>query len=250
MGSLTFTSRIMESGITGEPMSDIASNVRSIRERISSAAAECGRSAGEITLIAISKTFPVEAIAAALAAGVECIGENRVQEAEPKILHFQGIASPEWHMVGHLQSNKARRAAELFHMIHSVDGARLARKLSAAASDIGKTLRILLQTDLGGEETKFGLAVDRIRETVEEIAGLPGLRLDGLMTLPPFFQEPERTRPFFARLREVGERLEHEQPGCLGRKHLSMGMTHDFEVAIAEGSTMVRIGTAIFGRRT
>jgi PLP dependent protein len=230
-------------------MNDIAHNIQSIRERIAKVATECGRSSEGIMLLAVSKTFTVESIFQAAQAGVSQFGENRVQEAEGKIDHFRKIPNLEWHLVGHLQTNKARRAAELFDVIQSVDDIRLAEKLNHASLEIGKTLSVLLQVDLGGEETKFGADSAQIREIASAVSGLKGIRLDGLMTIPPYFEDPERSRPFFAKLRELREMLESERPGCLGQQHLSMGMSHDFEAAIREGATIVRIGTAIFGLR-
>ncbi len=230
-------------------MEDIASNIQRVRERITRAASLCGRSESEITLLAVTKTFPVAMITEAIGAGLVHLGENRVQEAEPKIRSLSGRADLEWHLVGHLQSNKARLAAELFHAVHSLDSVKLAKKLSQACLETGKSLSVLIQVDLGEEPTKFGVPRDLVRELASEIGRLPGLRLDGLMTIPPFFQDSDQTRPFFAELREIRDRLEHESPGCLGEKHLSMGMSHDFEIAIAEGATIVRIGTAIFGSR-
>ncbi len=227
----------------------IEHNIRSVKNRIADAATACGRSPEEITLLAISKTFSVESISHAAAAGLSKFGENRVQEAEDKILHFRERSEFEWHLVGHLQSNKARRAAELFDVIHSLDGIRLAAKLNQACLEIGKRLSVLLQVDLGREETKFGADPERVREIVETLLLHEGLRLDGLMTIPPFLEDPEQVRPYFVRLRELRDALESEQPGCLGRRHLSMGMSHDFEVAIREGATIVRIGTSIFGAR-
>jgi pyridoxal phosphate enzyme (YggS family) len=230
-------------------VNNIAQNIRLIRDKIASAAESCNRSPDEILLLAISKTFPVEAIARAAEAGVHQFGENRVQEAESKILHFRQTLQLEWHLVGHLQSNKAKRAAELFSVIHSVDSLKLARRLSEASLQIGKHLSVLLQVDLGGEPTKFGADPGKIRNLVEEITSLGGIRLDGLMTIPPYFEDSDQSRPFYATLREIRDRLESEKPGCLGRKHLSMGMSHDFEAAIQEGASIVRIGTAIFGVR-
>jgi len=227
----------------------IARNIKSIRERIARTADSCGRRPEEIILLAISKTFPCEAIAGAMAAGIDRFGESRVQEAESKIFRFGGSAKPEWHLIGHLQSNKARRAAELFDVIQSVDSVKLAERISQAALELGKTIPILLQADLGDEETKFGAPPDEVREIIEAISGFKGVRLDGLMTIPPYFENQEDARPYFRRLRELGEKLETEQPGCLGKRHLSMGMSHDFEAAIREGATIVRVGTAIFGTR-
>jgi len=230
-------------------VNNIVRNIQSIRERIARAADACGRSAGEIALLAISKTFPKESISQAAEAGVNKFGENRVQEAEGKIPYFRDILKLEWHLVGHLQSNKTRRAAELFDVIHSIDSVKLASRLNQASLEIGKTLSVLLQVDLAGEETKFGADPVQIREIVEAISGFTGIRLDGLMTIPPFFEDPEQARPYFAKLRELREMLESEQPGCLGLRHLSMGMSNDFEAAIREGATIIRIGTAIFGSR-
>ena len=230
-------------------MNTVLHNVQLIRERIIRAAASCGRSPEEIVLLAISKTFPVESICAAAAAGVQKFGENRVQEAELKIPQLRETHKLEWHLVGHLQSNKARRAAELFDMVHSLDSLKLASRLNQASLEIGKTLSVLLQVDLGKEETKFGADPDQIRELAEAISSLKGIKLDGLMTIPPYFEDPEDVRPYFAKLRKLRDTLESEQPGCLGQQHLSMGMSHDFETAIREGATIVRVGTAIFGSR-
>lgn len=216
---------------------------------MATAAASCNRSPDAIMLLAISKTFPVEAISQAVEAGLHQFGENRVQEAEGKILHFRQMPKLEWHLVGHLQSNKAKRAAELFDVIHSIDSVKLAVRLSLASLEVGKRLSVLIQVDLGGEETKFGADPGRIREIVEAISNLEGIRLNGLMTIPPFFEDPDQSRPFYAKLRELRDMFESEQPGCLGQQHLSMGMSHDFEAAIQEGATILRIGTAIFGVR-
>jgi pyridoxal phosphate enzyme (YggS family) len=230
-------------------MNTIACNIRLVREGIARAAASCGRSPDTIILLAISKTFSGEHISQAAAAGVQKFGENRVQEAEGKIPRFRGIPNLEWHLVGHLQSNKTRRAAELFDVVHSLDSVKLAAKLNQASLEVGKTLSVLLQVDLGGEETKFGADPDHAREIIAGMPDFKSIRLDGLMTIPPFFEDPEQARPYFARLFELREKLELEQPGCLGQRHLSMGMSHDFEAAIREGATIVRIGTAIFGSR-
>jgi PLP dependent protein len=231
-------------------MDHIAQNLQYIRERIAQAAAACGRSLDEISLLAISKNFPKEFVVRAAEAGVHMFGENRVQEAEEKIPSLAGIPDLQWHLVGHLQTNKARRAAELFDVVHSLDNMKLAARLNQASLEAGKVLSVLLQVDLGNEETKFGAEPDRIREIIAALGDCRSLRLDGLMTIPPFFEDPEIVRPYFARLRKIREELESEQPGCLGLKHLSMGMSHDFEQAIREGATILRIGTAIFGSRT
>jgi len=230
-------------------MNSIAQNIQSIRERVAQAAAQSNRSPEEIALLAVSKTVSVRSISQAADSGVRQFGENRVQEAEGKITSLRGIPDLEWHLIGHLQSNKARHAAELFDVIHSIDSVKLAAKVSEARLEIGKTMSVLLQVDLAGEETKFGADPVHVREIVEAMLGFKGIRLDGLMTIPPFFEDPEDVRPYFVKLRELRDRLESEQPGCLGRRHLSMGMSHDFEIAIREGATIVRIGTAIFGAR-
>ena len=227
----------------------IARNIQRILERVTRTAESCGRRPEEITLLAISKTFPCEAIEAAIEAGIRRFGESRVQEAETKIPYFADMPKPEWHLVGHLQSNKARRAVELFDVIQSVENVKLAERISQAAVDLGKIIPVLLQVDLGNEETKFGAQPDEVRKIIEAISGLKGIRLDGLMTLPPYFENQEDARPYFQRLRELGEKLESEQPGCLGKRHLSMGMSHDFEAAIHEGATIIRVGTSIFGTR-
>ncbi len=227
----------------------ILQNIQSVQERIAKAASLCGRLPEAISLVAISKTFPKELIAEAANAGVRKFGENRVQEAEEKIPHLRSIPGLEWHLVGHLQTNKAKRAAELFDVIQSLDSVKLAAKLNHASLEIGKVLSVLLQVDLGQEETKFGADPGRIREIVAAMPNYKSLRLDGLMTIPPYFDDPEKVRPYFARLREIGDDLESRNPGCLGLRHLSMGMSHDFEQAIQEGATLVRIGTAIFGTR-
>jgi pyridoxal phosphate enzyme (YggS family) len=231
-------------------MDEIAANLQRVADRIEEVSRKCGRSASEITLVAVTKTFPPDIIARAIAAGHFMFGENRVQEAEVKIAQFRGTPHVKWHLVGHLQTNKAKRAAELFDWIHSLDGARLAQRLDQTCQALGKRLPVLLQVDLGQEETKFGAARDEVRGIVAAVSELKWLKLDGLMVIPPLFDDPERVRPYFAELRRMRDSLDTEQPGCLGNKHLSMGMSHDYEIAIQEGSTMVRIGTAIFGERS
>jgi PLP dependent protein len=231
------------------PMNSIAGNIRLVQDKIAKAAEKSGRSAGDIILLAISKTFPIESIVQAAEAGIRKFGENRVREAEAKIPQLAERHELEWHLVGHLQTNKAKRAAELFDMVHSIDSTKLAGKLDQASRETGKILPVLLQVDLGGEETKYGAESSQVREVIEALSRCSALRLNGLMTIPPYFDDPDKVRPYFAGLRELGETLESEQPGCLGRRYLSMGMSHDFEQAIMEGATIVRIGTAIFGQR-
>lgn len=227
----------------------ISDRVAAVRERIARAAERAARSPDRVTLVAVSKTFPAEAVKAAFEAGVRQFGENRVQEAEAKIeaLHDLRDDGLTWHLVGHLQSNKARRAMELFDVVESLDSLDLARRLSRLASEAGRTARTLLQVDLAGEATKFGLPEEEAPAALEEIRGLHELRVEGLMVLPPYREDPEETRPYFQRLRELRDRVARD--GLLDGQELSMGMSHDFEVAVEEGATIVRVGTAIFGER-
>jgi PLP dependent protein len=231
-------------------MTGIEENIQKVRARLAQAAAACGRRPEEIRIIAVSKNFPPGSISCAIGAGLCEFGENRVQEAESKIPHFRSVPHLKWHMIGHLQSNKAHRAAELFDVIHSVDSIKLARKLGQAADALGKKLSVLIQVDLGLEAAKFGAERSQVAEIVAAVLNLEGVSLDGLMTIPPFFEDPEGARPYFAALRRLRDSLELEQPGCLGLGQLSMGMSHDFEAAVSEGATVVRIGTAIFGVRS
>jgi hypothetical protein len=227
----------------------IADRVAAVRERIARAAERAARPPGEVTLVAVSKTHPPSAVREAFAAGVRDFGENRVQEAEAKIEASADLAAfgLRWHLVGHLQSNKARRAAELFDVVQSLDSLEIARRLGRHAAEAGRTLRALVQVDLAGEETKFGLEEARLLPALAALRDAPGLRVEGLMVLPPFLADPEAVRPFFRRLRALAERARGE--GLLAGGELSMGMSHDFEAAVEEGATIVRVGTAIFGER-
>jgi PLP dependent protein len=234
---------------TAQAREDLQQRLKRVLERMAEAAIRASRVPKEITLVAVSKTHPAEIIREAIAAGVTDLGENRVQEAEAKIPEVGGKAA-RWHLIGHLQSNKARRAVELFDVIHSLDSAALARRLDRACGEAGREeLPVLIQIDLGQEATKSGAAESEVPEIIEAIRQSQRLRLTGLMTLPPYFDDPEQARPFFRRLRELREELRAQ--GVFGNAsgELSMGMTHDFEVAIEEGATMVRVGTAIFGAR-
>jgi pyridoxal phosphate enzyme (YggS family) len=227
----------------------IADRVAAVRERIARAAARAGRRPDEIALVAVSKTFPADDVRAAFAAGVREFGENRVQEAEAKIaaaadLRAHGLR---WHLVGHLQSNKARKAAALFDRIHSVDDLELGRHLSRIGDELRQVVRVFIEVDLAGEKTKQGLAEAQLLPTLTAWRGLPSLGVDGLMVLPPFEEDAERSRPYFRRLREL--RDEALAAGVLQGRGLSMGMSHDFEIAIEEGATLVRVGSAIFGER-
>jgi hypothetical protein len=227
----------------------IPDRVAAVRERIARAAERAARPPGEVRLVAISKTHPPEAVRAAFAAGVRDFGENRVQEAEPKIaatvdLRESGLR---WHLVGHLQSNKARRAASLFEVVQSLDSLDLALRLARAGVEAGRPVRTLVQVDLAGEATKFGLAEAELLPVLEALRGKEGLRIEGLMVLPPYFEDPEQARPYFRRLRSLHDRA--QAAGLLEGRELSMGMSHDYEAAVEEGATMVRVGTAIFGER-
>lgn len=215
-----------------------------VQERIRAVAERTGRDATSVTLVAVSKMIPVEVIRQALTAGVTTLGENRVQEARDKIAALPGQAT--WHLVGHLQTNKAKIAVQLFEMIHSLDSLKLAEALDRSGEQAGRTVRCLMEVNLGGEESKGGTTEEGVRPLLEAAQRLTHLRVDGLMTIPPFLPDPEQVRPFFRRLRNLREKLAGEG---FRLAELSMGMTHDFEVAIEEGATMVRIGTAIFGPR-
>jgi pyridoxal phosphate enzyme (YggS family) len=218
-------------------------NLAQIRSRIASAAARAGRDSGEIKLVVVSKTHPAETIREAIAAGQTIFGENKVQEAEGKIEEI-GREAAEWHLIGHLQSNKARRAVQLFDVIHSIDSVELARRLERICREEGRPeLPVLIQVDLARVETKSGVAEDDLPELAGFLKGCERLKFTGLMILPPYFEDPEAARPYFKRLRELRDSL------LDGKGELSMGMSHDFEVAIEEGATIVRVGTAIFGER-
>lgn len=207
------------------------------------AAARAGRDPGEIKLVAVSKTHPAAAIREAIAAGQTIFGENKVQEAEGKIEEI-GRESAEWHLIGHLQSNKARRAVQLFDVIHSLDSVELAQRLERICIEEGRSeLNVLVQVDLAREETKSGVTEEDLPELARFLKSCERLKWTGLMVLPPWFDDPEAARPYFKRMRKLRDGL------LEGRGELSMGMSHDFEAAIEEGATMVRVGTAIFGER-
>jgi PLP dependent protein len=220
-------------------VSEVAHNINQIRQRIGATAERAGRQPEEITLIAVSKTVEPERVETALAAGQTVFGESKVQEANAKIPLVSGRAH--WHMIGHLQTNKARLAVTLFDLIHSVDSVKLAAELNKWAESSGKTQSILLEVNVSGEASKFGLKPEDLESTLAGINQLPRLEVHGLMTVAPYAEEAEKARPYFRRLRELRD--------TFGLRELSMGMTHDFEVAIEEGATMVRIGSAIFGER-
>jgi pyridoxal phosphate enzyme (YggS family) len=230
-------------------MSELSQNYRKILERIRNVAIRSARDPSEIKLVAVSKTHPAASIREATNAGCTMFGENKVQEAESKIEEV-GRNFAEWHLIGHLQSNKARKAVQLFDFIHSLDSVELAERLERICLDEGReSLRVLTQVDLAGERTKSGISEGDLPELVEFLRGCERLKFIGLMVLPPFFDDPEATRPYFVRLRNLRDRLKEHNAFDGDRGELSMGMSHDFEVAIEEGSTMVRVGTAIFGER-
>ena len=229
--------------------SDVIERIEDVRSRIKTAAMRCGRSPQEITLVAVTKTHPAAVIREAIAAGVKDLGENRVQEAELKIPDV-GRNGARWHLIGHLQSNKARRAVELFDVIHSLDSLALAQRLDRVCGEIDrKELLVLIQVDLAHEATKSGVAENQAVELANTVRECARLKLFGLMTLPPFFEDAERVRPYFRRLRALRDEFQGQGLFGEGRGELSMGMTHDYEIAIEEGATMVRVGTAIFGAR-
>jgi PLP dependent protein len=227
----------------------IRENLLQVQERIFAAARRAGRPADEIRLIGVSKTHPAAAIREAYSAGLRHFGENRVQEWEGKEIGTRDLSAT-WHLIGHLQSNKAARAAKLFHAIDSVDDFAVARRLDRARRDAGATskLRVLMEVHIAEEEAKSGAAVEQLPALAEKIVALPALELAGLMCIPPFVEDAQQARPYFRRLRELRDGLAKQ----LGRALpvLSMGMSHDFEVAIEEGATEVRVGTALFGTRS
>jgi len=228
----------------------IADRVAAVRDRIARAAARARRRPEDVTLVAVSKTHPADSVREAFVAGVRDFGENKVQEAEPKIealaaLRAEGLR---WHLVGHLQANKSRLAVSLFDRIHSVDSVRLGGRLEKAAEEQARSYPVLVQVKLGDEETKEGLDEQHLFPALESLRGSKRLRIEGLMTIPPFDADPEKVRPFFRRLRELRDKA--VGAGLLLGSQLSMGMSHDLEVAVEEGATLVRVGTALFGTRS
>jgi len=219
-----------------------------IQQRIAEAAEQSGREAADIRLVAVSKTMPVEKLRAAMDCGITVFGENYIQEAREKFnaLYAQDVS---WHFIGHLQSNKAKYAVKMFDLIHSVDSLKLARELDKQAAKIDKIQEVLVQVNIAAEDTKSGVAVSAATELIESVSGLEHISVKGLMTMPPYFNAPEKVRPFFASLRQLRDQIQALEIPGVGMDELSMGMTGDFEAAIHEGATLVRIGTAIFGER-
>jgi len=238
----------------GIDTAQIEANLARIRERVERAASRAGRSAGEITIVAVSKTFPAEAIRAAYSLGLRHFGENRVQEFETKHPALDGLDAT-WHLIGHLQSNKARRAVQLFGAVDSVDSLSLAEKLNTICAELAADhpgrLAVLIEVRLAPEDSKTGVVIEEIPALIEAALELPHLQIRGFMAIPPFFDEPERVRPYFRRLRELrdemrGRFIAGDSPLL---RELSMGMSHDFEIAVEEGATQIRVGTALFGLR-
>jgi PLP dependent protein len=227
-------------------------NITEIRKRIESAAQRAGRDPASVRLMAVTKTHPPEKIREAYEAGLRLFGENRVQEFSEKAGALRDLKNAEWHMIGHLQSNKASKAAELFSAVESVDSLRLAQKLDSTAGQLGKRLAVLIEINVGGEEAKSGVAPDSndLKLILLGAVELKNLQFAGLMTVPPFTEDPQQVRPFFRELRELRDQIAMRGLKGIGTDVLSMGMSHDFEVAIEEGSTCVRVGTAIFGERS
>ena len=225
-------------------MSSVRENLLRVRERIERAAQKAGRDPKEINLVAVSKTVEVARIKEAIEAGVSILGENYVQEAQGKI---EAIGRPvSWHFIGHLQSNKARYAVRLFDVVHSTDSIPLAEELNRRAEQEDRVIKVMIEVNLSKEATKFGTDEERVSNLAKRIQELPHLSLEGLMTMPPYFDSPEMSRPYYTALRELKERMGKE---AIPMQALSMGMSNDFEIAIQEGATYVRIGTAIFGPR-
>jgi len=226
---------------------DVAGNIQRIREVVAQAATRSGRSPAEVRLMAVTKTVDDERIAEAVRAGVDIIGENYVQEAKRKF-ETMGKAG-EWHLIGHLQTNKAKYAVRLFDMIHSVDRMELAVELDRRAAAAGLVMKILIEVSVAGEETKSGVPLAEAAELVRRVAPLANLSIRGLMTMPPWFDDPEEARPFFRALRELRDAIAAEGIPGVEMKELSMGMTGDYAVAVEEGATIIRIGRGIFGER-
>ena len=229
----------------------IASNLAAIRDRIAQAAQRAKRNPADIALMAVSKTQPAANIIEAYAAGQRLFGENRVQEFADKFPQLADLHEAELHMIGHLQSNKTAKAAAIFHAVDSIDSAKLAQRLNDAAQQLGKSVDVLIEINIGGEQAKSGIAPNspELESVLTQAPNWKCLHIRGLMTVPPFTEDPECARPHFRQLRELRDRLAERNLPSVTLDVLSMGMSHDFEVAIAEGSTCVRIGTAIFGTR-
>jgi PLP dependent protein len=229
----------------------ISQNIARVREQIDSAARRAGREPQSVTLMAVTKTVSPELIREAYEAGVRVFGENRMQEFAAKHDALGDLKDAEWHMVGHLQSNKAHAAAELFHAIDSIDSVRLLQRLNSAAKELGKALLVLIEINIGGEAAKSGIAPEssELEEMLNFAETCGSIKIRGLMAVPPYDDDPEKSRPYFRKMRALFEQIAARRLPAVNMQTLSMGMSHDFEVAIEEGSTCVRVGTAIFGKR-
>jgi pyridoxal phosphate enzyme (YggS family) len=229
----------------------VRENIAALQEQIADAAKRSGRAPSEVALMAVTKTHPPERIHEAYAAGLRLFGENRVQEFDAKAAALADLAAAEWHMIGHLQTNKAAKAVDLFAAVDSVDSVKLAERLDAAARKLNRSLPVLIEVNIGGEAVKSGVAPQSPEWEALLLAAphLEALEFRGLMTVPPFTDDPEGARPYFRRLRELRDATAARKLPSVRMDVLSMGMSHDFEVAIEEGSTSVRVGTAIFGER-
>ena len=237
------------SDIFGNVQNDLRRNLVTVRSAIEQAAARVGRDADTIKLVAVTKTHAASVVNDAIAVGVSVLGENKVQEAEEKIASV-GREKAEWHLIGHLQSNKARKAVQLFDVIHTIDSLELATRLERICVEEDRRLSVLVQVDLAREDTKSGVPESDLPRLVDYLRLCKRLKFDGLMLLPPYFENAADVRPFFKRLRELRDELVSQNAFAAGGGELSMGMSHDFEIAIEEGASIVRVGTAIFGERT
>jgi PLP dependent protein len=225
---------------------NIADNIANVQERIGRACHRVGRARENVRVIAVSKTMPADSVRQAYAAGLREFGENRMQEAAAKQQQLTDLDIV-WHLIGHLQSNKAKQACQLFDWIQSVDSPHIAERIDRLAAAFGRRLPVLMEVHLGEEASKFGVEEDELARLAEQVGALPSLELRGLMALPPYFDDPENVRPFFRHLRELAGHIEARKLPGISMRELSMGMSHDFEIAIEEGATIVRVGTAIFG---
>ncbi|MGI8668339.1 MAG: YggS family pyridoxal phosphate-dependent enzyme [Aridibacter sp.] len=240
-GAVSFMIKVMSENLT--------ENLAEVRKKIITAAEKAGRNSREIKLVAVSKTHPVEVLREAIEAGAEILGENKVQEAVDKIAEV-GHEKAEWHLIGHLQKNKARKAVQNFDVIHTLDSIELAERLERICLEENREkLSVLVQIDLADEDSKYGIKEKDLSELVEFLQSCKCLKFNGLMIIPPYFEDAEDVRPYFAKLREIRDKLDSENVFANGFGELSMGMSHDFEIAIAEGATLIRVGTAIFGQR-
>lgn len=230
-------------------MSRVAENLGRIRERIVRAALAAGRDPSGVRLVVVSKTFPAGTVREAIDASADILGESRVQEAKEKIAAIGLRPGVAWHLVGHLQSNKAKAAVEMFDLIHSVDSLHLASEIDRQAAKAGKAQRVLIEVNVSGEESKFGVDPRELPALIKGLAPLKNIVVEGLMTIPPYSDEPEESRPYFRRLVELAAEIDALDISGIRMKELSMGMSGDFEVAVQEGATLVRVGTAIFGER-